>query len=133
MFLERAEGYLCAERLAWLEQRLAEAPERPTLIFMHHPPFLTGLAPLDTIGLTNADMLGAVIARHPAQIRMRAHRRREWAAKSIQKDIDRDRQRDDRPAPAKFPLQRNHKHAGRRAHTGSHNQHEKVTIAIIQA
>ena len=61
----KGEGYLCAERLAWLEQRLAEAPERPTLIFMHHPPFPTGLAPLDMIGLTNADMLGAVIARHP--------------------------------------------------------------------
>jgi 3',5'-cyclic-AMP phosphodiesterase len=61
----KGEGYLCAERLAWLEQRLAEAPERPTLIFMHHPPFPTGLAPFDQIGLTNADMLGAVIARHP--------------------------------------------------------------------
>ncbi|MEO7911422.1 MAG: phosphodiesterase [Roseiflexaceae bacterium] len=61
----KGEGYLCAERLAWLEQRLAEAPERPTLIFMHHPPFLTGLVPLDKIGLTNADMLGAVITRHP--------------------------------------------------------------------
>jgi 3',5'-cyclic AMP phosphodiesterase CpdA len=61
----KGEGYLCAERLAWLEQRLAEAPERPTLIFMHHPPFPTGLAPFDRIGLTNADMLGAVIARHP--------------------------------------------------------------------
>ena len=61
----KGEGYLCAERLAWLEQRLAEAPERPTLIFMHHPPFPTGLAPFDQIGLANADMLGAVIARHP--------------------------------------------------------------------
>jgi len=61
----KGEGYLCAERLGWLEQRLAEAPERPTLIFMHHPPFPTGLAPFDQIGLTNADMLGALIARHP--------------------------------------------------------------------
>jgi 3',5'-cyclic AMP phosphodiesterase CpdA len=61
----KGEGFLCAERLGWLEQRLAEAPDRPTLIFMHHPPFLTGLAPLDTIGLTNAGMLGAVIAGHP--------------------------------------------------------------------
>jgi len=61
----KGEGYLCAERLAWLEQRLAEMPERPTLIFMHHPPFLTGLAPFDQIGLTNADMLGALIAHHP--------------------------------------------------------------------
>ena len=61
----QSEGYLCAERLTWLEQRLAEAPERPTLIFMHHPPFPTGLAVFDQIGLTNRDMLGAVIARHP--------------------------------------------------------------------
>jgi 3',5'-cyclic AMP phosphodiesterase CpdA len=61
----QSEGYLCAERLTWLEQRLAEAPECPTLIFMHHPPFPTGLAVFDQIGLTNADMLGAVIARHP--------------------------------------------------------------------
>jgi 3',5'-cyclic AMP phosphodiesterase CpdA len=43
----KGEGYLCAERLAWLEQRLAEAPGRPTLLFMHHPPFPTGLAPFD--------------------------------------------------------------------------------------
>jgi Icc protein len=61
----QSEGYLCAERLTWLEQRLEEAPERPTLIFMHHPPFPTGLAVFDQIGLTNADMLGALIARHP--------------------------------------------------------------------
>jgi 3',5'-cyclic AMP phosphodiesterase CpdA len=58
-------GYLCAERLGWLEQRLAEAPDRPTLLFMHHPPFPTGLAPFDQIGLENADALGAIVARHP--------------------------------------------------------------------
>jgi Icc protein len=58
-------GNLCAERLDWLEQRLAEAPARPTLIFMHHPPFLTGLAAFDQIGLANADAFAAIIARHP--------------------------------------------------------------------
>jgi 3',5'-cyclic-AMP phosphodiesterase len=58
-------GYLCAERLGWLEQRLAEAPERPTVLFMHHPPFPTGLAAFDQIGLANADALGAIVARHP--------------------------------------------------------------------
>ncbi len=30
------------ERLAWLDAKLALAPDRPTLIFMHHPPFRTG-------------------------------------------------------------------------------------------
>jgi 3',5'-cyclic-AMP phosphodiesterase len=59
------EGYLCAERLCWLEERLAEAPGRPTVIFLHHPPFPTGLAVLDHMGLEGANALGAIIARHP--------------------------------------------------------------------
>jgi 3',5'-cyclic-AMP phosphodiesterase len=58
-------GYLCGDRLGWLEQRLAEAPDQPTILFMHHPPFPTGLAPFDQIGLENADALGAIVARHP--------------------------------------------------------------------
>ena len=62
-------GELCAERLAWLEACLAEAPERPTLILMHHPPFITGIEGMDRnrdqMGLIGADALGAVIARHP--------------------------------------------------------------------
>jgi 3',5'-cyclic AMP phosphodiesterase CpdA len=58
-------GLLCDERLAWLAARLDEAPARPTLIFMHHPPFLTGIAHMDRLGLENAEALGAVIRRHP--------------------------------------------------------------------
>ncbi len=57
-------GLFCDERLAWLSARLAEQPERPTLIFMHHPPFATGIARMDLWGLENAVALGAVIARH---------------------------------------------------------------------
>lgn len=30
-------------RAAWLRDRLAEAPEKPTLIVLHHPPFDTGI------------------------------------------------------------------------------------------
>jgi Icc protein len=58
-------GRLCEERLAWLEARLAEAPERPTLVFMHHPPFATGIAPMDGMGLDGIDALAAVIRGHP--------------------------------------------------------------------
>lgn len=58
-------GRLCAERLAWLDARLAEAPERPTILFMHHPPFATGIVHLDGMGLIEgADGLGAVVARY---------------------------------------------------------------------
>jgi 3',5'-cyclic AMP phosphodiesterase CpdA len=58
-------GALCAERLAWLDARLGEAPVRPTLVFMHHPPFLTGLAAMDGMGLEGKEALAAVIRRHP--------------------------------------------------------------------
>jgi 3',5'-cyclic-AMP phosphodiesterase len=58
-------GLICAERLAWLESRLAEAPERPTVIFMHHPPFLTGIHRMDGMGLSGAEDLAAVVRRHP--------------------------------------------------------------------
>jgi 3',5'-cyclic-AMP phosphodiesterase len=58
-------GRLCAERLAWLDDRLREAPARPTLIFMHHPPFVTGIAGMDVMGLDGIDALAAVIRRHP--------------------------------------------------------------------
>ena len=58
-------GRLCAERLAWLEARLAEAPERPTLVFMHHPPFATGIAAMDGMGLDGTDSLAAIVRRHP--------------------------------------------------------------------
>jgi len=58
-------GALCAERLAWLDARLGEAPARPTLVFMHHPPFVTGLAAMDGMGLEGKEALAAVIRRHP--------------------------------------------------------------------
>ncbi len=58
-------GKLCGERLAWLDARLAEAPERPTVVFMHHPPFRTGIHAADEMGLEGSDELAAVIGRHP--------------------------------------------------------------------
>lgn len=58
-------GLMCGERLAWLEARLAEAPSRPTVLFMHHPPFLTGIEHMDRQGLAGADAMGKVVQRHP--------------------------------------------------------------------
>lgn len=57
-------GELCAERLAFLEQSLAAAPDRPTLIAMHHPPFATGIEFMDRTRLRNASEFATVIARH---------------------------------------------------------------------
>jgi hypothetical protein len=58
-------GLLCDERLAWLDARLSEAPDRPTVVFMHHPPFATGIPPMDRYGLRRPETLGAIIRQHP--------------------------------------------------------------------
>lgn len=58
-------GELCASRLAWLAARLGEARERPTLIFMHHPPFRTGLTVMDGMGFGGAGELAALVRAHP--------------------------------------------------------------------
>ena len=58
-------GELCAERLAWLEASLKQAPKKPTLIFMHHPPFATGIAHMDSVGLANPGEFAEIIERHP--------------------------------------------------------------------
>lgn len=58
-------GELCAERLAWLDTRLTEEPGRPTVILMHHPPFLTFIGHMDRQGLTGAAELAEVVRKHP--------------------------------------------------------------------
>ncbi len=58
-------GELCDRRLAWFEARLEEAPERPTLVFMHHPPFETGIPFFDRIGCRGGAAMGDIVARHP--------------------------------------------------------------------
>jgi 3',5'-cyclic AMP phosphodiesterase CpdA len=56
-------GDMCKQRLSWLEGRLGEQPDRPTLIFMHHPPFSTGLGDMDRINCRNGAALSAVLRR----------------------------------------------------------------------
>lgn len=58
-------GEMCAERLAWLDRRLIEAPTRPTLIFMHHPPFVTGIGFMGIKPFAGAREMEAIVARHP--------------------------------------------------------------------
>jgi len=54
-------GEMCAARLAWLEARLGEGRDRPTLVFMHHPPFGTGLADMDRINCRNGQAMAAAL------------------------------------------------------------------------
>ena len=43
----RHGGAFCQARQAWLTGQLDEAPEAPTLIFMHHPPVVSGIDWMD--------------------------------------------------------------------------------------
>ena len=58
-------GRLCPSRIAWLEARLAEAPHRPTVVLMHHPPFETGIVHMDDMRCEGAEELARVIAGNP--------------------------------------------------------------------
>lgn len=60
----REWGRLDDERARWLEQRLAEAPQRPTLVFMHHPPFDCGIAGMDRIKCRNPEPLAEILRRN---------------------------------------------------------------------
>ncbi len=55
----------CPEAMArWLDDRLQEAPAKPALIFMHHPPFLTGMGVMDE-PFEGAALLREVLERAP--------------------------------------------------------------------
>lgn len=43
----RHGGAFCDARARWLAARLAEAPDAPTLVFMHHPPIIAGIDWMD--------------------------------------------------------------------------------------
>lgn len=60
-----AGGEVDSATLTWLDQTLGAAPERPTMVMMHHPPFVTGIAHMDEIGLSGSASLAAVVLRHP--------------------------------------------------------------------
>jgi len=62
---QEGHGELCAERLAWLEETLAQENGRPTLLLMHHPPFLTGIGHMDAIGLQGREAFENIVVRHP--------------------------------------------------------------------
>jgi 3',5'-cyclic AMP phosphodiesterase CpdA len=58
-------GEMCATRLAWLDLQLSARRDSPTLIFMHHPPIITGIRHMDVQNCANGDALGQLLQTHP--------------------------------------------------------------------
>lgn len=59
-----SHGALSMESLDWLADQLT-GDRRPTLVALHHPPFVTGLPGMDAINCENGEALAAVIQQHP--------------------------------------------------------------------
>jgi len=77
------KGDFCHDRLAALDATLAEAPARPTALFMHHPPFDVPAAP-DPFAYQRRRAvvdLATVVSRHKQVIHIFAgHMHRPWTA-----------------------------------------------------
>ncbi|MGO1120873.1 phosphodiesterase [Rhodovibrionaceae bacterium A322] len=58
-------GELCSDRLTWLDKTLAARKDEPVVVFMHHPPFPTGLARMDDIKCVSSDAMAEVIRCYP--------------------------------------------------------------------
>ena len=61
----KPHGVLAASSLQWLEATLATSPDRPALVFLHHPPFRTGIWHMDRQNLFNAAEFAAIVSRYP--------------------------------------------------------------------
>jgi len=61
-------GAYCPARQAWLDRELHQT-DGPIILFVHHPPFKTGIASMDRIMLQDAETFYDVIAPHKARIR----------------------------------------------------------------
>jgi 3',5'-cyclic AMP phosphodiesterase CpdA len=82
------KGRFCPERQAWLDQVLSDQPNRPTLLFIHHPPFDVGDHYID--GYRQPEEAGAladIVSRHTQIVGMLCGHvhwpiERQWAGTS---------------------------------------------------
>lgn len=63
-------GRLDSQTLQWLDEILQQAPDRPTMVMLHHPPFVSGIGHMDRQRLENPDDLQKITSRHPQVVRL---------------------------------------------------------------
>ena len=63
--VDHHDGELDDDRLQWLDQTLTQRPDEPAVVFLHHPPFTTGIWWMDCVGLGGARKLESIVRRHP--------------------------------------------------------------------
>ncbi|WP_192457604.1 phosphodiesterase [Musicola keenii] len=65
-----SKGWLTEETLAWLEAELTAGGDKPTAVFMHHPPMALGSAQMDRIACENGHRLLELVERFPSLVRI---------------------------------------------------------------
>lgn len=58
-------GEICETRATWLQECLALEPEKPTVIFMHHPPLQLSIPESNLDGFIGANRLGDIVEQNP--------------------------------------------------------------------
>ena len=60
-------GRIDEPRMQWLASTLAQAPDTPTLLAMHHPPLRTGVPPMDRASIPRGECeaFERIVAAHP--------------------------------------------------------------------
>ena len=58
-------GEFCHERLRWLDINLKCYSNKPSLLFMHHPPFVTGIDGMDNQNLKNSSRFFEILRSYP--------------------------------------------------------------------
>ena len=61
----RHDGDFDDERFEWLEKKLLQASEAPTVIFTHFPPFSSGIHFMDVSGLRNSERFCSLVEKNP--------------------------------------------------------------------
>jgi 3',5'-cyclic AMP phosphodiesterase CpdA len=62
--IDEPGGEICEIRSAWLDKRLEEELEKPTILFMHHPPVKLGVIESNVDGFIGSERLGAIVGKY---------------------------------------------------------------------
>lgn len=82
-------GWLCEARLDWLDMALQNAGDRQVILFMHHPPAMTGFASMDAIALRAPERLARALRPYPNVVQIVAGHVHRTCQTSLALDTDR--------------------------------------------
>jgi len=57
-------GEICQTRATWLDKQLSKNTDKPTIVFMHHPPLNLSIVESNVDGFIGADRLGKIIEKY---------------------------------------------------------------------